>query len=237
MKSDLCRLPGIRVIFLAALVMLPVAGCATKDSPYGYGKDMTNLEPTAQRTLLKLRAFQQTTDYTCGPSALLTLTRFYGGNGDEMQIAKETGCNKDKGTNPQQMVQWLNSQGFQAKFAENGSLDMLRENLKNGVPTLIEWIDWGGHWVIVVGYDTMGTETLDDDVLLFADPADCHDGCQEGLTWFNAQRFDAMWFDAFLFDKPMHKIFITVKPVGKPGVSTTQLSADTGIQPRSGVRR
>jgi hypothetical protein len=128
------------------------------------------------------------------------------------------------------MVRWLNQHGFEAKWQEDGNVATLRENLAKGVPTLIEWIDWGGHWVVVIGYDTMGTETLDDDVLLFADPADCHDGCQEGITSFNAQRFDAMWFDAFLFEKPMHKILITARPVGKPGVSTTMPAAQAALR-------
>ena len=224
--SHLCRRWNLGPA-AAALFLITACGCAPQGSPYGFGRDMSKLEPDGHRTLVKLRAFQQTTDYTCGPSALLTLTRFCGGNGEEMQITRETGCNKDKGTNPQQMVQWLNTHGFQATVSENGSLDMLRENLRKGQPTLIEWIDWGGHWVIVVGYDTMGTATIDDDVILFADPADCHDGCQEGLTWFNAQRFEAMWFDAFLFDKPMHKVFITARPVGKPGVSTTRTAVQS----------
>ncbi len=82
----------------------------------------------------------------------------------------------------------------------------------NGVPTLVEWIDYGGHWVLVVGYDTRGTETDRDDVIHFADPADGHDGNRDGLTSFNARRFNAMWFDAFLFGRPMSKIYITAVP-------------------------
>ena len=54
----------------------------------------------------------------------------------------------------------LNQHNFKVTWGENGSLDMLRGNLARGVPTLVEWIDWGGHWVIVVGYDTRQTPRL-----------------------------------------------------------------------------
>lgn len=172
----------------------------------------TGPEPGPGLTMLPIRAFQQTTFYTCGPAALLTLLRYYDRNGDEMTIADEAKCTMEKGTNPEGMVSWLEGHGFQVIWGENGSLANLRENLERGVPTLVEWIDYGGHWVLVVGYDTRDTETPNDDIIYFADPADGHDDARDGLTSFNAQRFDAMWFDAFLFDRPMFKVFITAEP-------------------------
>ena len=30
--------------------------------------------------------------------------------------------------------------------------------LAEGKPVMICWNDWGGHWQIIIGYDTMGTE-------------------------------------------------------------------------------
>lgn len=164
--------------------------------------------------MLPISAFQQTTSYTCGPAVLLTLLRYYELDGDELTIAGEAGCTAEKGTNPEGMVGWLETHGFDVTWGEHGSLDLLRDNLRRGVPTLVEWIDYGGHWVVVVGYDTMGTDTLRDDVIHFADPADGHDGVRDGLTSFNALRFDAMWFDAFLFDRPMFKVYITAVPAG-----------------------
>ena len=61
-----------------------------------------------------------------------------------------------------------------------------------GVPTLVEWIDRGGHWVLVVGYDTLGTESTRDDLILFADPSDTHDSQKDGQTEFNALRFESL---------------------------------------------
>jgi hypothetical protein len=197
---------NLRVTSLIILLLITDVGCRSTASP------PVTSPASPGRTQLPLAAFQQTTDYTCGPACLVTLLRYYGRAGDELRIATEAHCSKDTGTSPRDMAAWLESHGFNVTWGENGSLDMLRANLARGVPTLVEWIDWGGHWVIVTGYDTRGTATLDDDLLIFADPSDCTDGVVDGLTTFNAQRFDSMWFDAFLFGKPMHKIFITAEP-------------------------
>jgi hypothetical protein len=40
---------------------------------------------------------------------------------------------------------------------------------------MIGWNDWGGHWQVIIGYDTMGTEVEQDDVLIVADPYDTTD--------------------------------------------------------------
>ncbi len=202
-------------VLASALVACGGAGTAPAEDP-GTAADVTpgaaEAMANANLTMLPIHAYQQTTSYTCGPSSLLTLLRYYGRDGDEMTIAKEANCSPDKGTDPDNMVAWLEGHGFQVTWGEHGSLDLLRSNLQKGVPTLVEWIDYGGHWVLAVGYDTRGTETDRDDVIYFADPADGHDGTRDGLTSFNAHRFDAMWFDAFLFDRPMFKVYITAVP-------------------------
>src|SRR5581483_11238732 len=209
------RWPKVVFLFpLALALFLPSLVPSGEQDPIQKKTDAGQSETThdANRTLLPLRAFQQTKSYTCGPATLITLLRFYGRDGDEMQIAKEAKCTPAKGTSPTNMVAWLKDHDFEVTWGENGSLKLLRENLGRGIPTLVEWIDWGGHWVIVVGYDTRGTETERDDVIYFADPADGVDGVRDGLTSFHAKRFESMWFDAFLFDRPMHKVYITAVP-------------------------
>ena len=165
------------------------------------------------KVLLNVKSYQQTTEYTCGPSAVLSLLNYLGKTGDELTIAKEMGTSTSTGTNPEQMTTWLKSHGFIATWHEQGTLEMLRENLNKKIPTLIEWSDWGGHWVLVVGYDTRNTETLVDDVIIFADPYDRHDDFKDGLTWFNAQRFYYMWYDALLFGRTMKRVYINAEAI------------------------
>jgi hypothetical protein len=122
------------------------------------------------------------------------------------------GTSSKIGTTPQQMTTWLNNNGFNASWNTEGSLEMIRANLKNKIPTLVEWSDWGGHWVLVIGYDTRNTDGPDDDIIIFADPYDQHDDNNDGITWFNAMRFYYMWYDALLFGKVMKRIYIKALP-------------------------
>ena len=67
--------------------------------------------------------------------------------------------------------------------------DFITDTLAEGKPILIGWNDWGGHWQVVVGYDTMGTEVMQDDVLIVACPYDTTDNNQDGYIAYPAERF------------------------------------------------
>lgn len=71
--------------------------------------------------------------------------------------------------------------------------------LRHGVPIMVENMDWGGHWRLIVGYDTMGTKDTADDVLILADPHDTGDHHQDGFVVEHVEKFFATWFDAFIF--------------------------------------
>jgi hypothetical protein len=115
--------------------------------------DMTILSASQNVDFIpNVKAYQQTTDYTCGPAALLSLAKFYGMPGieedakTEMRIAKESGTrdlnSSQPGTKPQEMVAWLEKNGFnvQLEFEDKGdstALNRLRENIRSGIPTLV----------------------------------------------------------------------------------------------------
>ena len=54
---------------------------------------------------------------------------------------------------------------------------------------MIGWNDWRGHWQVIIGYDTMGTETTQDDVIVVADPYDTTDHNQDGYGVYGVERF------------------------------------------------
>ena len=210
----------IFVVFVLFLI-IPLATCKKENKQpdenlqtHGdfYVTDITKGTPREGFTLLDVDSYQQTTEYSCGPSAVVTLLDYFGKQGDEMTIVEEMGTSTTTGTTPQQMANWLDAHGFDVSWHENGNLDTLTNNLKKQIPTLVEWSDWGGHWVLVVGYDTRNTETIWDDVIIFADPYDRHDDNMDGLTWFNAGRFYYMWYDALLFGTVMRQVYITATP-------------------------
>lgn len=177
-----------------------------------YGLNIKDHNRNTGVTILNVDSYQQTTDYTCGPSAIISLLHYYNRTGDEMSIASEMSTSTTNGTNPQQMTTWLNNNGFTASWHQYGTLDTLRNNLSKQKPTLVEWSDWGGHWVLVIGYDTRNTDATSDDIIIFADPYDRHDDNSDGVTWFNAERFYYMWYDALLFGSIMKRIYIQADP-------------------------
>ena len=46
------------------------------------------------------------------------------------------------------------------------------DSIDNHTSVLVDWVDWAGHWQVIIGIDTCGTEGPYDDVLIFADPYD-----------------------------------------------------------------
>ena len=178
-----------------------------------------------------LKGYQQTTEYTCGPAALLALSRFYEMKGitadaaTELRIAQEAGTRSldvikaggKPGTTPDEMARWLGANGFDAKVeyedkGDGSGLARLKENAMKGIPTLVEWADLGGHWVIVVGYDTRGNEDPWDDVLILADSYDRYDDYRDGYSYANANRFYWLWYDAFCFNTLTWRTALTATP-------------------------
>jgi hypothetical protein len=210
-------------ILLSALV-LSFGGCRKSgdedkhDFPKKISYYIHNIRPSYPvegLIFLDVQPHLQSTEYTCGPAAVVTLLRYYGRQGNEMDIAEAMGTSSEVGTNPGQMTGWLKNNGFEAEWHQEGSLEMLREHLANDTPVLVEWSDWGGHWALVVGYDIRDPQNIMDDVIIFADPYDYHDDNPDGITWFNAQRFYYMWYDALLFGDVMKRVHIIAKPARK----------------------
>lgn len=170
---------------------------------------------THRAGMLEVRSYQQTTDYTCGPSAVRSLLGYWGKSEAEMQLAQQVQASAEWGTAPEPIADYLRQQGFEVAWGTDGTLGLLRESIEQKTPVLVEWIDWGGHWVLVIGYDDRGTPAEDDDELVFADPYDAVDEKRDGYTRFNAQRFDAMWFDALYFKRGAgltHRVWIRAVP-------------------------
>ena len=199
-----------------------------KNSPYFSYQDYYNLKSTATLTILSnYKTYQQTTEITCGPAAALTVLRHFGNiNWDELQIAEIMGTKPVTGTDTIGMVRFFKKIGWDvtsslATSDKNGSSfkneqefkDFVIKNLKNNTPVMVENIDWGGHWRVIIGYDTMGTDTLADDVLILADSYDTADHFQDGYVVNPVQKFYYMWFDAHMLPQgQQNQQWIVAKP-------------------------
>lgn len=94
------------------------------------------------------------------------------------------------------------------------TFDYIRDTLAAGTPTLVGWNDWGGHWQVIIGYDTMGTETTQDDVIIVADPYDTTDHNQDGYGVYGAERFlyNFTFYNFFDSGEPNDMCFLVAKP-------------------------
>jgi len=197
------------------------------DSPYFYSADFYNMQSTDTRFILpKFKTIQQTSWWSCGPASVMMVLDHYGvlGNWNEESLAALRTDHSDRhiGTCLDQMIEMLNGAGcfdlvttydYKDKLDEI-SFAFFREQIKAGYPVLVGWNDWGGHWEVIIGYDTMGTESEGDDVLIFADPFDTSDHNQDGCGVVSADRFlsNFTFYDFFPEDEPRDKCFIVVKP-------------------------
>lgn len=199
-----------------------------KASPYYTALDYYNLKSTDTLTLLPhYKTYQQTTEITCGPAAALTVLVHFGNNDwQEQEIATIMGTKPEVGTDTKGMVTFFKAIGWEVKSSlttankdgitftrEEEFRDFIVANLKNNTPILVENIDWGGHWRVIIGYDTMGTDTVADDVLILADSYDTADHNQDGYVVNPVQKFYYMWFDAHMLPKGQQtQQWIVAKP-------------------------
>ncbi len=86
--------------------------------------------------------------------------------------------------------------------ADSYFVKWLTGHIKAGRCVMVEWGDWDGHWQIIIGYDTMGTPSAGDDVIIFADPFDTGDHWQDGYYAYPAERWYYMWKDRNYAPKP-----------------------------------
>ena len=168
------------------------------------------MKPSPWYISLGVKGYQQTTEYTCGPAAVMSLLRWYNLLTDaemtaetELRIAREMGTgtleSPRPGTSLEQMVEWLKQHGFVVSAGEDGSLTLLRQYLGKNIPVLVAWTDWGGHWVVATAYHAAyESPAKGPDTIFFADPAShwANPNNPDGISSFNAWRFRDMWFDA-----------------------------------------
>jgi hypothetical protein len=200
-----------------------------KDSKYFIHNDYYNMKSDSTLTIIpKYKTYQQTTEWSCGPSAALMVLDHYGvTKWDELKIGATMKSDHEVGTSTDKMVSFFKGIGWDVKSSlTEGKIDggytfkdpekiknWIISNVKEGTPIMVEWIDWGGHWQDIIGYDTMGTKGIGDDVLILADPYDTSDQWQDGYYTFPAERFIYMWFDAHMLpDNQKNQQWVIAKP-------------------------
>ena len=188
-------------------------------------------------TLIKhFKTKQQETEETCGPCcALMVLQHLFPNDADfkhlnESKIAKLMNTRPfPLGTKFKDVVNFFKMINHNNKFNIISSIDYPHDKnglsftnfesfrdfiinyLKLGCPIIIENVDYGGHYKIIIGYDKL-SENGDEDILIFADLYDDNDGLNDGYNYFPASRFYYMWFDDHCIEPEYRKHpFIIIK--------------------------
>ena len=173
-----------------------------KDSPYFNTLDFYNMESTDTLTILtNFKTQQQSSEWSCGVSSVLMVLDWYGALGEHneeiLAAFRSNGLTPGATSLRQAMEIFEGVGGFDLYTTfdcvdtvyEDFSLDYIQETLASGQPIMVGWNDWGGHWQVIIGYDTMGTETTQDDVIIVADSYDTTDHNQDGYGVYGAERF------------------------------------------------
>lgn len=143
----------MRILLVALLVTGLAAG---EDAP-----------PAATKILDDLIDVDQTTDYTCGPSALEGALSHYGVSVSEGWIAEEAHTDPEVGAQPEALAKVAKSLGVEAEWRDGGlTIDDLAREVREGNPVLVliqAWrekkdVDWkddwdDGHYLVVIGVD------------------------------------------------------------------------------------
>jgi hypothetical protein len=176
----------MKTLLLLGLLLL---SCTPKDErKYYSSNDFYHLHADSTLTLLEhFKTYQQTTDVTCGPSCALMALDYIGRLGDhnEMSLKALRGATQDT-TYLRHLLHVFDAIGnlhYRSTFdyrQQDITPALLLDFLQQGAPILIGTNEWGGHWQIIIGYDTHNTPTLEDDVLILADPYDRTDHCPDG---------------------------------------------------------
>ncbi len=203
-------------------------------SPYYDFFDWYNADSSDTLVLLhNFQTTQQVTEWTCGPSSALMVANWFGKKDDhmtELDLAqlRQGGAEGATLVNGElEIFQNLNAEygqdwvTFSMRDYTGWVGDLIPELLEQGIPMLIAWDEWGGHWQVIIGYDSMGTEATQDDVLVLADAYDTTDHNQDGYMLESYERLIYGW--TFRMDED--GAFVVAYPAGQypdlviPGVT------------------
>lgn len=141
-----------------------------------------------------LKQTRQSTEYSCGASALQTVLKYWGLELDEAELMRRLNTNPEVGTYPEDIVRVARELGLHAEVKDNLSLDEIERATSEG-PVIIlgqAWRsrqdsdaavedDWeNGHYVVVLG--------VDQEYVYFEDPY-----VRMGKGFLPRQAFEAHW--------------------------------------------
>ncbi len=177
---------------------------------------------------------RQSTEYTCGPSALQAVLRYWGKDIAEDEIARLAGTTSEVGTFPEDLARSAQALGFKAEVREGLTLDDVQKFTSAGHPMIAlaqVWLsakgmgtrsvedEWdSGHYIVVLG--------VDKDYVYFQDPYVLMSKAFMPRKLFEAHWHQAMGGDLAKQPKLMHVgVFVRGrKPAKATAVAPPEIS-------------
>ena len=166
------------------------------------------------KILPKFKTYQQSAAYSCGAASAFMALRYLGIDSvTEDLLVKEAKVKPVTGTetiNLADAITKLYSDKVKVDYKKDNSdvsfedfMKLVKEcvDVNNKSVLILVNVDWGGHWMTLIGYDDMGTAETADDVLIFADSYDTTDHNQDGYYILSVERYYESWYDAKCLDK------------------------------------
>lgn len=195
-------------------------------SKYYVANDFYNMKSDGTLHILNhFETYQQTTEYTCGAACALMVLNWFGKKKyHEIAVSQLIESHPCKGSTVENIADFFDLIGWDVDSHSNTDrrFETIEEvesffvsTIDSGTPIMVDWVDWAGHWQVLIGIDTCSSETPYDDVLIFADPYDVTDHKQDGYYTFPLGRFFGMWREGACAekDKPYVQPFIVAKPM------------------------
>ncbi len=185
----------------------------TENDPYYTVHDYYTMQSTDTRILMSgFAPYQQTMADSDGIACALMIFNnegkdIYGDYSEVALVDKYEELTKKEiykaGTTSDGLAKLFQSFGM---TAYNGNIDAPTSNvdfpewiqglLADNQYLMVHWQSGlNACWMIVIGYDTMGTDSINDDVIIFANPFDAMDHFQDGYYIYHFARFFKWWRD------------------------------------------
>jgi hypothetical protein len=160
--------------------------------------------------------------YTCGAAAAVAVLRYHGHQSNEAQAAESMGTNVAVGTRPEALIKFFRKRGFASQGFTETPTDVIIERIQAGKITLVDWNDWGGHWVVAVGWEPRMQ------ALVFADPA----RPKSNFACFSLEHFTEQWHCA-AFEEDRKRLAGLSVMVDVPSNIAKKPNPDADIRVRS----
>ena len=174
--------------------------------------------------LTHFKTYQQTTEYTCGAACSLMVLNWFGKKKyHEMLVGELIESFPETGTSVECIADFFDLIGFDVDYHAGTDLRFQEPEdfekyvvdcIDKQTPILVDWVDWAGHWQVIIGIDTCGSDNPYDDVLILADPYDVTNHFQDGYYTFPLARFFYMWREGPCTQKaePYQQPFVAARP-------------------------